>query len=242
MPLSLIADLIIVLVLALSAYIGWKQGIVRGLLTLVGSLLALTLSAQIADVAATTVVDQVIRPVTHTAIEQHAEELLPQMSQELVGRDAMEQLVGAISNDFIREKVQDLLTATVSSAIIASRDTLCNMVKELADTVLDGVVQELISTLFCVFGFTLLSLLVRLILRVISKAFRLPVLRQIDQTVGLLLGAVRGLIIIFIAVWALRLLGLWLNDDVIGQSSLLSLIANALDRLGLTPATPISFQ
>lgn len=237
---SFIADLAIILVLALSSYIGWKQGVVRGVLTLVGSILALTLSAQVADVAAAAVIDQVIRPATHTAIEQHAEELL--VSQGLFGRDAMEQLVGAITNDFVREKVQELLTATVSSAIIASQDTLCSMVKELADTVLDGVVQELLSTLLCVVCFTILSVAVRLAIRLIGKAFRLPVLRQLDQTGGLLLGVAKGVLLIFVAVWALRLLGLWLDETVIAESCLLRLVAHGLDSLHLSPTAKLFLQ
>lgn len=233
LSISLIFDLAIVLILALSLYMGWKQGVVRGVLTLVGSIIALTLSAQVADFAADTMIAQVVRPATYAAIERHAEELLP--SQESYGGfDMIGQLVDAIENDFVREKVQELLSETISSATVFSRDALCSVVKELADTVLDGVVQELLSTLLCILCFAVLSLVVRIAISVLCKAFQLPVLQQLDRSIGLLLGGAKGLLFIFVAVWALRLLGLWLDETVIADSTLLRLVAQALDRFSLT--------
>lgn len=244
LSLSLLFDLTIVLVLAFSIFLGWKQGIVRGGLTLISTILALILSSQAADYAAETVIDEVIRPATHNAIALRVNELRLE-NLVLSPLEELEQVISAIENRFVREEAQKLLSSVGLSPEIAgnaAKDSLLTMGTKIADTVLDGVVEEFLSTLLCVLCFTVLSLVVKPLIRMICKAFRLPVLRQIDQTGGLLLGAARGLLIIFIAVWALRLLGLWLNDDVIGQSPLLSLIAGTLDRLGLTPAAKISLQ
>ena len=61
-------------------------------------------------------------------------------------------------------------------------------------------------------------------------------LHQINQLGGLISGAVRGVLLVLIAVWALRLTGIYLTDDVVSGSYLLKLTVLFLDRIGLGAA------
>ena len=68
-------DLAIVGVLLLFTVMGWRSGLIRGLVGLAAMVLALVLSAQLARAAAPEIVDRYLRPATYAAIEERAEEL-----------------------------------------------------------------------------------------------------------------------------------------------------------------------
>ena len=101
MPISVIIDLIIAAVLALSIYFGWTKGMVRGLLTLAGTVLAIIAASQIGDTASGLIVEQVIRPAAHTAIEQHVIELDP---KDFVASpfEEIQHVIDSIENDLVR--------------------------------------------------------------------------------------------------------------------------------------------
>jgi len=231
LSVSLVVDLIIVAVLLLSLIVGWAQGMVRSILTLVGTLLALVVAAQIASYASGIIVEQVIRPATYEAITARVEEL---SLQELFisPLEEMERVIDAIENDLVREEAYKLLNAmglSTEAAEGTAKDTLLTISGELVDTVLYGAVREIISSLICLLCFALISVALRPVIWMVCKAFELPLLRQFDQLGGLLLGAVRGLLLVFVAVWALRLFGLWITEETIAHSYLLPPITQFLD-------------
>lgn len=237
MSASVIIDLIIVLVVVLSVCLGWSRGMVRGILTLVGTILALVVASRLSGLAADIIVEDILRPATHTAIEEHisgmsAEEfLLPPV-------DEVRRSLEAIENDFIREEAVKLLAAlglSADSADAVARETLLSISHGVVDTVLSGPVQQIVSALICILLFTLFSFLLRPVVWTADQAFRLPLLRQVNQLGGLLFGAARAVILIFVAVWALRLLGLGITEDIVSQSVILEMITEYLDAWGLSP-------
>ncbi len=239
MSTSVIIDLAILLVLAVSIIIGLSKGMVRGLLTLSGTILALVIASEAAGIAADTIVDRVIRPATHTAIEEYIRE----MPLEDLLRSPLEEVrqsLDAIQNEFIREEAKKLLDSfglSTDASDAVARDTLITMSSEIVDTVLYGAVRQIISALACVLIFAILSFVLRPIVWLADQAFHLPLLRQVNQIGGLLLGIIRGTILVFVAVWALRLLGLWVTEEVVAQSVLLKLVADCLDAWHLSPVS-----
>lgn len=194
-------------------------------------------AVQFSDVASTLIVEQVIRPATHAAIETRIHEI---SLQELVlsPLDEMEQVIDAIENDLVREEARKLLASMgLSTEAIenTTEDALLSMSSTVVDTVLYGAVREILSTLLCLICFVALSLLLRPVIWMIDTAFQLPLLRQANQFCGLVLGGIKGIIIVLVAVWALRHLGLWISGDVIENSMLLRLFSQTLDSCGLAP-------
>lgn len=238
MPTSIIIDLIIAAVLALSIFLGWTKGMVRGLLTLAGTILAFLVAAQIGDAASGLIVDQAIRPATHAAIEQHFIELSPEdlVTSPFVG---IEQAIDAIEYDLVREKARELLSSLDLPTEVLTGSRLLTVSIDLVDTVLNGPVREAISAILCILCFAVISLALRPVIWMIEQAFQLPLLRQINQLGGLVSGAVRGIVLVLIAVWALRLTGMYATEEVIAQSFLLKLAVQCLDAFGL--GSPAAF-
>ena len=131
-------DVIIAAVLALFVVLGWKRGLVRTLAELLAVVLALVFSAQAARAAAPVVVDRVLRPATHAAIEQRVNELLRDSTPSVSPLEELEQVVEAIPNDFVREQARGVLEGLGASAEAAAgpaREQMEQAGKDVADAV-----------------------------------------------------------------------------------------------------------
>ena len=238
MSTSIIIDLVIIAVLAISIFLGWSKGLVRSLLTLVGMILALVIASQVGEYAADLIIDQVVSPAAHTAVEQYILELdtesFPTSTFELV-----EQALSNIDNDLVREKALELLASrnwpSVDLAETA-QETVLKVTGELLDTVLNGVAQEILAAIICVLCFAVLSLLLKPIIWIVEKAFELPILYQMNHIGGMVSGAIKGILLILVAVWVLRLTGWYITDEVVSASYLLKLAVRCLDAVGLGTA------
>ncbi|MBR3704302.1 MAG: CvpA family protein [Oscillospiraceae bacterium] len=235
MSTPIIVDLLIAAVLALNLFLGWSKGMVRGLLALAATILAIIAASQIGSIASDLLVEQVIRPATHEVITQHIAKWDVE-SLSAAPMDAITQAIEAIENDLVRKKAQELLSTVNLPTGEMTQDRALRISAELADTVLRGTVRDILSAVICVLCFALLSIAFRPIIWMIEQAFKLPLLKQLNQIGGLVSGAVKGVLLVLIAVWALRSIGAYLTDEVISASYLLKLCVQCLDAFGLGPA------
>lgn len=230
----LLIDLLIVAVLALSIFLGWTKGIVRGLLTLAAAILAIILAVHIADFATDLLIKEVIRPAAHTAIE----EKILQSGQDIVIDSPLknlENVINSIENDLVREKARELLSSAElfeDPIIISTKDELTDASMRIIDTVLSGAVRDIISAIISIICFFLISLALRPVIWMIEQAFKLPLLRKVNQIGGLISGTLKGILLILIVVWALRMTDLYITDEIIAQTYLLRFTVSCLNSLG----------
>ena len=215
MNISVMMDLAIVGVLLLFTVMGWRSGLIRGLVGLAAMVLALVLSAQLARAAAPEIVDRYLRPATYAAIEERAEEL--SRSAEASSASSIEELrqnlyqvLDAIPNDFIRDRAQDALDGvlpTEDSIGGALRAPLEELGKDMADKVLDTLVRDVLQSILCTALFAVLSIVFRMIARFFRVVEKLPGVRQLNELGGALVGLGKGLLLVCLVVWALRQTG-----------------------------------
>ncbi len=238
MTTSIITDLLIVAVLGLNLYLGWSKGMVRSLLALAGTVLALLVASQIGDIASGLIVEQILRPATHAVVEQSIIEWNPE-SLSAAPLEAIAQAIDAIEHDLVREKAKELLSTINLPTGEIAQETVLRISGGVVDTVLRGAVREILSAIICILCFAVISLALRPVIWMIEQTFHLPLLRQINQLGGLISGALKGVLLVLIAVWALRLTGLYITEDVISQSYLLKFTVQCLDAVGLGGASPL---
>ena len=208
-------DLAIVGILLLFTVMGWRSGLIRGLVGLAAMVLALVLSAQLARAAAPEIVDRYLRPATYAAIEERAEEL--SRSAEASSASSIEELrqnlyqvLDAIPNDFIRDRAQDALDGvlpTEDSIGGALRAPLEELGKDMADKVLDTLVRDVLQSILCTALFAVLSIVFRMVARFFRVVEKLPGVRQLNELGGALVGLGKGLLLVCLVVWALRQTG-----------------------------------
>lgn len=230
-------DVVIAVVLILFAAAGWKNGLIRSLVGLAAMVLAVVLSTQLARAAAPKIVDQYFRPATYAAIEERAEEL----SREAEASSSIEelrrnlyQILDAIPSGFIRERAQDALDDAlplgepIGGAFLMPLEELG---KDMADTVLDTLVQDVLRSILCAALFVVLNGLFRLIARVLRIVEKIPGVRQLNELGGALAGLGKGLILVCLAVWVLRQTGV-LTPEMAAGSIALGLLPGWISGIG----------
>lgn len=204
LPVSIVMDIAIAAVFVLFAALGWKRGLFRSLAELAAMVLALLLASQIAAAAAPEVIDRVLRPAAHRAIEARVDEMTAESVSAAAPGEELARVVESIPNRFVREQAQGLLESLEGADLLTpAQDRLEQAGKEIADAVLDGVAYSLVHSIVYLIAFMVLTALLRLVVRLVSAALRLPVLRQFNEAGGALLGMVKGAVVICLAVWVL---------------------------------------
>lgn len=216
MSISVMMDIVIAAVLVLFAVLGWRRGLVRSLAELGVMIAALFLANQIASAAAPVIVDKALRPATHAAIERQvdgmlAEENMKNMVSLITPAEELLRVVDGIPSRFVREHakalVEELGLPAAQQVGYSARETLLSTGCQLADTALDGVVQDMVRSIVCAVSFAILTVVLRLAVKALLVVVKLPGLRQADELGGLLLGVGKGLLLVCLGVWVLRLTG-----------------------------------
>lgn len=208
MNISVMIDIVIAVVLIAFTAAGWKHGLIRTLVGLAAMVLAVGLSSQIARAAAPEIVDRYLRPATYAAIEERAQELAKgeEVSSVEDLRQDLNQVLDAIPNDFIREKAQDALDGLLpqgeplGGALLAPLEELG---RDMADRVLDTLVQDVLRSILCAALFVILSTVFRIVARTLRIVEKLPGVRQLNELGGALAGLAKGLVLVCLALWVL---------------------------------------
>ena len=227
-------DLVIAAVFLLCVWLGAKRGLFRSLAELAIIVVALLAAAQAARYGTGLVVEQMLRPATEAAIEQRVDEMMAEGVGALSPLEEMEQVVDAIPNDFIRQQAEKLLGdlgVSAQTAQHAGREALLDLAGQLVDTVLESIVHSLVYALLYLTCFALVSLVLRLAVRALDLTFRLPVLHQLNTLGGVLFGAAKGAILIWLGLWVLGSMGL-VTPEIQSGSYLLRILADGASMAG----------
>lgn len=220
-------DVVIAAILVVFIVLGWKRGLMRTLTELLAVILALVFSTQIARAAAPEIVDRYLRPATYAAIEERAEELSRGAAASSIEelRQDLYQVLDAIPNGFVRERAQEALDGVLPMEEPLSGTLLTPLAelgRDMADTVLNTLVRDVLQSVLCAALFIVLIIVFRLIARVLRIVEKLPVVRQLNELGGALLGLGKGLLLICLLLWVLRQTGT-LTEEMTEGSLLLGL-------------------
>lgn len=224
MNISVMIDLAAAAVVLWFVVRGWQKGFVRALAELLVVVLAIVLSTQISKAAAPEVVGRFLRPATYAAIERRVDELAEESLPEESPLERLGQVIEAIPNAFVREQAQGLLAETghsAGAALAPAREALEKAGKDVADAILDGVVTDLVRSLLCAVCFLLLTVLLRMMVRVLRLVEKLPGLRQLNELCGALAGLGKGLFLDCLGLWLLCLTGI-VTPEIAAASKVLS--------------------
>lgn len=239
MPISVIIDLVIAAIMGCCVATGVRRGLFRSLMGVAVVVVALFLSASIARRGADMVVEDYLRPATMAAVEEQVDQMLLEDAGLLSPLEEMERMVEAIPNGVVREKARLLLEdlgLSGEKVQRSSREALLAAGESVVDAALEGAVRNLVYALLYFLTFSLVSLLLRQGVNAVNQAFRLPLLKQVNQAGGLVFGAVKGGLLVCAGVWLLSYLGLWVTPENIRASYLLRYVA---EWVGLAAGAPV---
>ena len=189
---SVILDVAIVLMFALSVWIGAKKGLFRSLAELVVYLVGLV-GANLAAGGLTDRVVDLLRPVLESQVSEAITDYISGTLSELPFGEALAGL----------ENVGDL-----------TGDAAAGMVDLMVETLLYNLTYVIVFLAV----FLLLVLLLRLIINLGDFLLRLPVLHEMNTLGGILIGAVKGILIVCLILWLDSKAGLLLDSAAVQGS------------------------
>ena len=219
MNTPVIIDIIAAGVLFGLTVFGALRGLFRALAGLAVALIALVGAGLIAS-ALSVPAAKMVAPAIESRLESRLDEALQEHRPtggevpladllDLLGVDeARRETLAGRAEELVRETGADLATALIESA---------------ARSVLYGILYMI--------SFALLSVVLHLLVRLMDSVFQLPVLHSLNAWGGGAVGFLEGALLLFLAVWVLRLLGVSLPTEGAGPLARFFLTHTPLEAL-----------
>lgn len=229
MPILL--DLILIAVLAFFAWLGAKRGFVLTLCGLLATIVALVGANLLAGALAPKVA-QALQPAIAQRLEAALEEQFdavhssvddsdqaplpvdPDQIQTAQGEIPLQEVLGALRDMGLYQELIDSVDKAIQEGAL-------DVAAGAAAAVAAAVAESVAYTLIFLISFLLLLLLWNILAHTLDLVTKLPGLNFLNKTGGAVLGFVKGCLILFVAVWALRLTGTILPEETVRQSYLL---------------------
>ena len=191
--MSAIVDIILLIVLFVMILAGIKNGFVRCVLSIVAFTLAFAAAVFLSEPAAQTVYDNFAKEPIESAIAERITDTGTAQtaadSTQAVIDSLPEAVVSAASSLGI--DVSQLAEQAGSINLNTS-----DMTAELTDKVARPIALAVLKVLAFAVIFLILNLVLQIAVSVISRLFDLPVLKTFNRTLGGVLGAVKGLLLV----------------------------------------------
>lgn len=185
--MAYLLDGLVILILAFCVWRGYKHGLIRTAVMLVGFLAAALIAGQLSGPIAGGVYDGIIGPnMEDTLVEQVV----------TAGETQVEVNISTLlgDNEAVQSYLKDLGLAT--SITLGFDDLSEPAVRETVQPAMQTVVRpamvQILSAVVTVLLFFLLLIVVCLLARLLDKVFQLPLLRQLNQFGGLAAGVLQG--------------------------------------------------
>ena len=217
MSAPVIMDIAAAAVLLLFLVLGARAGLIRSLAGLVIVVVALVgagmIAATFADPAA-----KLAAPMIEKAVTQKVEKAITAETGMLDTERVDPEIGEVLSMLSLDEEVKEGITNRAEQTI---RDTGASVIS----AVVEGLCRSVIYGLLYIFAFLGLWLLLHVLAKAMDLLARLPGLSSLNALGGAALGLVKGALVLFLAIWAARRLGISFETEEVAQTYILQFFA-----------------
>ena len=217
MTTPVIIDIVVAAVLVRFLIYGGSRGLIRSLAGLVAVVIALV-GAGIAAATFAPPAAEFVTPLIAEKIEERVEDAVASRSDDVqmpeveVAEDlTVGELLAILGLD---EEVRGQLSEQAESAV---RDTGAAVV----EAVVESVAYSFIYGALYILVFLLLILLVHVLIGAMDLVMKLPGLNLLNALGGALVGVIEGALLLFLAVWVLRRLGVSFETEALAEAHIL---------------------
>lgn len=182
--LPYLADAVIVVIFLLFIILGVKRGFVRSVLDLVGTLAAMLVSMWFSGIAA--------QWFFSTFLQESLTRQVAEALQAAPAADAADAVLSVVP-EILRGGLEAF--GITSDAINQAVAGTSGQAAAAVVAVLSPMVVSVLRGLFALVLFVFLLVIFRILSGVVCRIFRLPVLRQLDKGLGILLGITQAVLI-----------------------------------------------
>ena len=229
MTTAVIIDAIVVVVLLAFAIRGARQGLVRALAGLVMVIVALVGAGMIAATFSGPAA-RLAAPVIQKHITGRVEEAMAVQTGTVPEKEAGEEtraedLLALLGLD------EDVRGSLAEQAEERVRDTGVSIVSAVVESMVGSVAYGVLFIL----SFLLLLLMLHVLVGAMDLVMKLPLLHGLNSLGGGALGLVEGTLVLFLAVWAARRLGISFETEALAEAHILRIFTTN------TPLSLLSF-
>lgn len=191
----MLVDIILIAVLALFVFIGWKRGLVMSIFLLASTILAIFLAG-------------VLSPVVSEGLEKlgAAEKMAPTFTEyieDVMQEEYLEKGKSNVNNatkslplpGFIKDKL------AVNVEYVAQEE-----ISELAGDIGLRAAELVCALLAFVIVFVLVMIIMMVLKRVLKIVVKIPILKQTDQIGGIIIGFVQGALFVLVVLLVISVL------------------------------------
>lgn len=196
--MSLILDVILVAIFVSYVIVAAKKGFVRTLLEVVAVIAAIFLSFQISPVISQTVYDGFLEKGIVSAVEEKIDENINASSVAEKANAVVDSIpefaisLAGVDTSTIKEQI--------SSIKLDSQNIAQSLVEKIAEPIVVGALKIIIFILLAV----VLMIVLRIAAKYISKLFNIPLVKTVNKSLGGVLGAVKGALVLLVVCTGLR--------------------------------------
>ena len=229
MTTAVIIDAIVVVVLLAFAIRGARQGLVRALAGLVMVIVALVgagmIAATFSGPAARLAAPVIQKHITSRVEEAMAVQTGSAPEEETGEEPRVEDLLALLGLD------EDVRSSLADQAEERIRDTGVSIVSAVVESMVGSVAYGVLFIL----AFLLLLLMLHVLVGAMDLVMKLPLLHGLNTLGGGALGLVEGALVLFLAVWAARRLGVSFETEALAEAHILRIFTTN------TPLSLLSF-
>lgn len=196
--MGVLLDIGFVIIILLFVVLGYKRGFFKSMAGLIGAIIAIFLAWALGGLIATAMYQGMFRGMLTDKISailsQDALASIPEKAAQIV-----ENLPDFLSNAF---SSRGITSKQIENSLSSAGDNAASATADLISPTVIWLLQLLLTIIL----FFILLVFVRLIVKLLSNAFRLPVLRQVDGLLGGIFGIFKGVVYIILACILLQLL------------------------------------
>lgn len=228
MTTAVIIDAIVVAVLLVFTIRGASQGLVRALAGLVMVIVALVGAGMIASTFSGPAA-KLVAPVIQKHITSRVEEAITVQTgaalEEAGEETQMEELLALLGLD------EDVRNSLAEQAEERVRETGASIVSAVVESLVGSIAYGVLFIL----AFLALLLLLHVLVGAMDLVMKLPLLHGLNSLGGGVLGLAEGALVLFLAVWAARRLGISFETETLAEAHILRIFTTN------TPLSLLSF-
>ncbi len=200
--MAYIWDIVVIVILGLTVFFGYRRGFLQTVVQLVGCVAAFVIALSISSPAANAVFDSFIAEGVETRLTESLNNVADVPMEEKLDAAIAElpKPIGSmLQNNTQLQATIDELSANVSSSVEA-------LVKSVVQSVIRPIVVALLQFIIFILAFLILLFVAKLLAKLIKPVSKLPLIRQVDGTLGAVLGALKGAVFVCVLVSVLQLI------------------------------------
>ncbi|NLL45419.1 MAG: CvpA family protein [Clostridiales bacterium] len=199
--LSIIIDIILLIILALFIRGGYKKGFILGVSSVIALIIAFYGAGLVAGAYShkfTPMLEPIISGIVDKSVSETKKEYSEDPTQTPEDKNELDTIgMGSLLN-------LGIFKGTASKIIEELKDSISDVGQSFKAAVASRITESVTYIITFIVVFLLIIILFSIVANLLNLACRLPGLELLNNAGGIVLGAVKGLLVLFALAWAMR--------------------------------------